>query len=300
MMAILAATTAGLMTSACVGGFDPQDQATADTTGTTPGATSALPSTAKPLFDANVAQTLTARCGGPACHSAPGTSPPKFMGNGQGDLYTVVIGFSDILFGGNFNKANAQVLTKVAAGHYGVTYSAAQSQAIGDWLDAERAARANQSPTVSPQRQLLSVWSGCMDLTDFNANGGVSDAWARKGSNGGTCETCHINAQGWLATRENERAFTVHTTQISSLNNKPYLEYLFTVDTTTDPANPKVVINRGILDRAASGAGQHPKFDVVSDPNDPNDPYVELQAFYDKTLARLNAGTCGPPRLAPN
>jgi hypothetical protein len=222
------------------------------------------------------------------------------MGNGQGELYGTVLVFSDALLAGNFDKSRAQILTRVAAGHYTATYTPAQVQSISAWLDAEVAARAQSAEPAlpSPIRLALSEWSGCMDLAEFKDAGGVATAWANKQTNEGTCETCHVNGQGWLAAQDDDRVFRVLTSELNPRDNTPFMTFYFTVD-TADPANPKVVINRGTLDRAASGAGQHPTF-TVTNPNDANDPFKKLQAYYDKTLARKAANTCSTPRLPVN
>jgi len=71
------------------------------------------------------------------------------------------------------------------------------------------------------------------------------------------------------------------------------MEYYFIPDMTTDPANPKMIINRALIERAASGNAQHPRFTVDGD------AFQRLTRFYDKTVAKKTANTCGTPGFLP-
>ena len=53
------------------------------------------------------------------------------------NLYANVLNYTAQLLGGNFDKSNAQILTKIAAGHNAVVYTPAQITSISNWLDAE-------------------------------------------------------------------------------------------------------------------------------------------------------------------
>jgi hypothetical protein len=256
----------------------------------------APPSNAQPLFDMNVAPIIMADCSSAGCHGGTGTSPIKFAAGTQANLYSTVLNFTGTLLG-NFDKTQAQILLKIAGGHNGVVYTAAQQTAIAGWLDAERAARSGTTPTVSARDALLAKWSGCMNLTDWN-NAGVAQAWAQKQTDttGTACQQCHINAQGFYANADSTRMFTDLTTQPNPAGGY-FLEYYFTVD-TTDPANPKMIINQARIAMAAGGAGQHEKFSVTTDRNG-NTPsaFDRLTTFFNQTQARLTANTCDPPRL---
>ena len=260
------------------------------------------PSNAQPLFDTNVAPIIMADCAGSGCHAGTGTNPIKFASGTQAALYATALNYTTQLFGGDFEKTHAQILTKIAAGHNGVVYTAAQITAISGWLDAERTARAQSgTPTISARDQLLIKWSDCMDLNDWTTND-VGEAWGQKrtDTNNTACQQCHINGQGWLADGTNgagnQRVFNILTTQ-KNPSGGYWMEYYFTVD-TTDPANLKMIINTDKITRAGSGFAQHEKFTLTDDNNNNNPTAMQrLQTFFDKTNAKLAAGTCGPGTL---
>jgi hypothetical protein len=253
-------------------------------------------SNAKPIFDADVAPIIMTTCAGAGCHSAPGQSPPRFIATTAAQEYDTVLLYADRLVASTFDKTQAQMLLKIQAGHYTASYTAVQVTKISGWLDAEVAARAGTTPTVNVRRQLMSEWSGCMTQTDWDAEG-VAVAWAQKGTNQGQCQQCHVNAQGFLATQDSTRMFNILTTQPNPKGGM-YMEYYFTPDVTTDPAKPKMVINRALMDRAAKGEAQHPTF-TVDNLNDDNDAYSKLMRFYDKTMAKVTAKTCAAPKFMP-
>jgi hypothetical protein len=236
-----------------------------------------------------VAPIITGSCGASSCHGGTGTSPIKFAAAPAASLYANVLSYADQLLGSNFDKTRAQILTKIAAGHNGVIYTPTQISQISGWLDAEVAARAGgtTTPTTNVRMQLMSEWSGCMNLTEWNSIG-VAGAWANKNTNEGTCQQCHVNAQGFLASQDSNRVFSILTTQPNPKGGM-FMEMYFTPDLTTDAANPKMVINRGALDRAASGNAQHPRFTVDGN------AYTLLTQFYTMTMAHKTGGTCGTP-----
>jgi hypothetical protein len=260
------------------------------------------PSNAQPLFDMNVAPIIMADCSNATCHGGTGSNPIKFAAAPQAQLYASVLNYTTQLLGGNFDKTQAQILTKIAAGHNAVVYTAAQVTAIGDWLDAERTARAGSTtPTISPRDALLMKWSGCMDLNDWTTND-VGEAWGQKRTDttNTACQQCHINGQGWLADGTNgagnQRIFNILTTQKNPAGGY-WMEYYFTVD-TTDPANLKMVINTDKINRAGGGFAQHEKFTLDNDNNGNNPTAMQrLQTFFDKTNTKLLANTCGAPTL---
>jgi hypothetical protein len=175
-------------------------------------------------------------------------------------------------------------------------YSADEVAKISAWLDAELAARGTGN--TSARDKLLQTWSGCMNQADWDA-AGVAQAWAQKTTNdtNTACQQCHPNGQGWLANADSARVFNILTTAPNPKGGW-FLEYYFTVD-TTDPANPKMAINTGLLTRASTGTAQHERFDLNTDRNGAKPPAMtKLQTFFDKTAARMAAGTCDPPRLA--
>jgi hypothetical protein len=190
------------------------------------------------------------------------------------------------------------MIAKVAPGnHYTAKYVATDITKIGDWLDAEKSARANGgTPATSARVLLLQKWSGCMDKGDFDTEQ-VANAWANKQTNEGACQQCHPTGQGFLARNDSTFVFDVLTTQPNPKGGY-FMEYYFTVDTTTDPANPKIIINKDLILRAATGTAQHPKFTLDNDGNGNNPTaFQRLTNFYTKTMARMTAGTCGAPKL---
>ena len=248
-------------------------------------------SSAKALFDANVAQIVTNSCGASTCHGGA-AAQIRFAAAPLAGLYDSVLSFSDKLVNSNFDKTRSQILTKIAGGHYAVVYTPTQKTSIEQWLDAEVAARMGGPALPNVRRQLMSQWSGCMTLTDWTADN-VAPQWAQKNTGEGTCEACHINAQGFLASRDSQRVFDILTTQVNARTGGMYMEMYFVPDITTDPANPKMIINRAGLERAASGNAQHPRFNVDGN------AMTALTSFYTKTMAKKTANTCATPRFMP-
>ena len=70
------------------------------------------------------------------------------------------------------------------------------------------------------------------------------------------------------------------------------MEMYITAD-LSDPAVPKLLVNRGLLERAASGNAQHPTFEVDGD------AMTRLQRFYFETVLRRSTFHCDPPRFDP-
>src|SRR5262249_33804698 len=128
------------------------------------------PSSAQSLFDQNVAPILSATCAGSGCHSAPGTSPIRFL-TAAPDLYASVLQYSDKLVAGNFDKADAQMLTRIAGGHYTASYTPAEVTLIQEWLDAEVLARVDMPGVPSVTRRMMSEMSGCMSRDEWNGDG---------------------------------------------------------------------------------------------------------------------------------
>lgn len=302
-----------LVAPGCLGGYQPgsdptpsnQNQppsATQDPPAqnqTPPGATDGGippgPSSAKPQFDSDVKPILAAKCGNTACHGGTGTNPPMFAVGP--DMYTSILNYADLLFPG-FDKNNALLITKVVPGpHNATTFTPDEVTKIGNWLDAEKSSRSGM-PTVSPREKALEAFSGCMTLTDWN-NEGVATAWAQKrtDTNNTACQQCHVNGQDFLATQDSTRMFNILSTQANPFGGW-FLEMYFTVDQTTDPANPKVVINHDFINNAATGMYQHEKFTIETDRGGATpSAYTRLMNFYNDTMAHMTAGTCGAPKL---
>jgi hypothetical protein len=244
------------------------------------------------MFDSNVAPIVMGKCANTACHGGTASSPPPFAAGGAATLYATVLNYSDILLG-NFDKTQAQILTKIAAGHNGVTYSSTDITNIGNWLDAEKTARASSDGgSVSPRTALLEKFSGCMQLTEFTA-ANFAQTWGNKQATTGACQQCHTTGgNGFLANQDPPTMFN------RLMQKNPFggwfLEDYFTVD-TTDPANPKMITNTALLMREGNGYAQHGTFNTTT-----ADPAMQvLQSYFTTTMAHLTAGTCGPSKLAP-
>jgi hypothetical protein len=260
------------------------------------GTTTPPPSNAKSLFDANVAPIVMADCATSGCHAnAAVTNPPPFATGTQANLYATILNYADVLFP-NFEPTTAPILTKIAAGHSGVAYSATDISNITGWLNGEKTARAG-STTSSPRELLLEKFSGCMTLADFTS-AGVATAWANKTTNttNTACQQCHVNASYFLANADSTRMFNILSTAANPQGGW-FMEYFFTVD-TTDPANLKMAINRDYINQAATGVAQHEKFDIDTDKNGGNpSAYTRLTTFFNAAQAKMTAGTCGPSTL---
>lgn len=231
-------------------------------------------STARALYEANVHGVLLAACGG--CH---GTQDPAFTAQEKGEGYQRVTAQRDRLYSG-YDPVTARIVVNGAGQHYGVTYAPGDRDAITAWLAAEETEAAGGGQEASP----LAIWSGCMDLDEWNAEG-VAAAWSNKGSQDGNCETCHnLGAEGFMASDQSQRVFD-SITQIPAL-----MPSYFTLDAT----GTNVIINRTRLENVALKVApheEHPGFQVDGDAMD------RLQRFYNLTLARYQAGDCGPPRF---
>ena len=142
-----------------------------------------------------------------------------------------------------------------------------------------------------------------MTQTDFDT-AGVATAWAQKTTDNTNtaCQQCHVNGQGFLANADSARMFNVLSTAKNPAGGY-FLEMYFAVDLTTDPANPKVIINRDLITRASLGTAQHEKFQVDTDRNGGTPSAMQkLTTFYTTTMAKLTAAGaagCGPSKLVP-
>lgn len=250
------------------------------------------PSSAQPLFDQNVAPILSPTCAGSGCHSAPGSSPIRFLPAAAQDLYASVLQYSDKLVAGNFDKADAQMLTRVAGGHYTASYTPAEVALIQEWLDAEVLARVDMPGVPSVTRRMMSEMSGCMSRDDWNTEG-VALAWALKETGEGRCQQCHVNGQGWLASQDSDRMFNILSGPSMNPATGGLMMEMYIAADLSDPAAPKLLVNRGLLERAGSGNAQHPTFEVDGD------AMTRLQRFYFKTVLRRSTFQCDPPRFEP-
>jgi hypothetical protein len=255
--------------------------------------------TAKDLFTTNVAP-IVMRCSAATCHGGTVTTPTQFA-YAMPTLYDNITSYASRVLG-TFDKTQATIISKITAGgHNGQTYTAGEIQSIGDWLDLEHQERAASGSTGDARELLLEKWSGCMAQTDFDT-AGVATAWAQKTTDttNTACQQCHVNGQGFLANADSTRMFNILTTAKNPAGGW-FLEMYFTDDQTTDPKNPKIIINHDFIARAGLGTAQHEKFNPDTDRNGGNPTAMQkLTTFYNTTMTKLTAAGaagCGPSKL---
>jgi hypothetical protein len=251
---------------------------------------------AKTLFNTNV-QPVLMRCSASACHGGTATTPTQFA-YAMPTMYENIVGYASRVLG-SYDKTQATLISKITAGgHNGQAYTAAEVTAIGGWLDQEHAERAATGSATDPRELLLEKWSGCMVQTEWTS-AGVATAWAQKRTDttNTPCQGCHVNGQDYLATPDSTRMFNILTHTKNPMGGW-FLEMYFTVDMTTDPANPKIIINRDLMTRAATGIAQHEKFQLDTDNGGGNPTAMQkLTNFYNTTMTHMTAGTCGKSTL---
>jgi hypothetical protein len=255
----LALVTA-LVVAGCVGDIPP------DTGGTSPDGGVTGGSMARTMYK-NSVHTVMNRCSGGACHSvtgAAGGGSSRFADSSADTSYDAIVRAP--LTVGSFDAATAGVLTKVAAGHNGVTYTSGEISSITSWLSQEK------------------TWSGCMTIANFNTAQMAQKWGSLAAGNNQKCLNCHGGGLYGFMLNDNAQTFfgTIST-------QKDYLLKYFTVDGTG-----KVIINMASMTNAGVTIPTHPHFDPVNNLGMP-----ALQAFYDSTLAASTAGTCGPSTLTP-
>ena len=139
------------------------------------------------------------------------------------------------------------------------------------------------APAKPDAKALLSTWSGCMSLANFQT-ANMAQAWGTltTGSNQ-QCSNCHgTGAFGMIATTDETLFFKTVSEQT------PYLVKFFSADV----AGGKVIINTTSFKNAGVTIAGHPRFDPEN-----HQGMTALKAFYDSTVARQVANACDPPRL---
>lgn len=278
MRSTLALVTA-LVVAGCVGDIPP------DTGGTQPDAGTTTGSMARTMYKNNV-HSITNRCTGGACHSvtgAAGGGTSRFSDSNADTSYDAIVRAPLTI--GSFTAASAGILTKIAATHNGITYTAGDISSITNWLNQEKTERNNGTnpPPVDPI-EVLKKWSGCMTLANFNT-AQMSQKWGSlAASNTQKCLNCHGGGlYGFVLSDVPATFFGAISTQ------KDYLLKYFTVD-----GAGKVIINVSSFTNAGVTIPTHPRFDPMNNLGMP-----ALKTFYDSTLAAQTAGTCGPSTLTP-
>jgi len=294
MRNLFLAVTAAAGLVGCVGGVDTPSTPPPGTVGEVPPSPAA--NEARKQFEDNVFPVISAKCGGGGCHSLDGANATKFVGSSKTDAYITAVGYQALI--GDWTPAGAPILTKVAPGHSGQTYTPDEKTAITNWLTKELEARSGGGPTTTPSGEspaavtarLTGEWSGCMTLANFQTAN--MKAWGNMRADNSACKTCHVVGEfGNIASDTDNPFFTIIST------NKYYMVQYFTVDFSQGVAAAKVIVNTKSFAGVAGALAphtEHPRFTVNNSTG-----MVALQKFYDLTLAAKTAGTCGPPTLKP-
>jgi hypothetical protein len=242
---------------------------------------------AKTLYVNNVHSILN-RCSGGACHSSDAASAAlgKFYLMDASAGYDKITQSPTIIGSGNQAFSSiAPIITKIDAGHQGVTYSPAEKTSISNWLAKEVEERKDKTPSGPPPpdpKEVLRTFSGCLTLADFN-QAQMTQKWSTlAASNNQKCLNCHQGGiAGFVVSTDSALYFKLVTEQSAQL-----LKY-FTVDSSVTP--PKVIINTGSFMNAGVTLAGHPRFDPTT-----NAGMTALKAWYDLAIAK---GTCGAPTI---
>jgi hypothetical protein len=234
--------------------------------------------TARQLFDKNVYPILNDKCSGGGCHgeSAPAGNP-NFLAAVATQAYDRAIKQPKLV--GDFTVASP-ILTKIAPGHKGRTYTTGEVEKITKWLTKEVAEK-------GPQRDLMREWSGCMTLEDLQASNLANATGNAYADDGGQCKTCHnLGEYDFVASPVVETMFQKITT------DRTWLGQYFAVDST----NTKVEVNEPNFQEVGNALpplhNTHPEFDPYLGPG-----MLALRDFHTRTLVRFNAKTCGAPKF---
>jgi hypothetical protein len=292
----LAAIALVLSSAACVGSLDTMTGGddTGDDTIDPP------QSVARMMFESDVSPLLTSACS--SCHTGAidtiNDTSYNYMGaTGATGYYAAVTldtsitggfdpGLSNLLNKGLHDNGNARAWTQTEA------------DAITEWLLTEADERGIEldpeppvgtTPTTS--REALAQWSGCMSINDWTTS--LVFQWANKGSDRGQCMSCHNQgAGGFFASDDENNMFEMNRYEV-------YLTTFFTAApvSVTDPSQGyRVLVNEQKLRQKANAVG-HPSYNP-----DGGQQMQYLNDFYNRTLARITAGTCpaqGFPETPP-
>jgi len=241
--------------------------------------------TAQALFDTNVHPVVLANCGlnGGACHA--NVQAPVFAVEDLVDAYNQITNVSSDQLVRGFDPALSNLLIYGTNNHNQAVHTPDQQSQIEAWLAAEQQ-EADGDIAASP----LAIWSGCMNLEEWQA-AGVADAWADKNAQGqGNCDACHnLGADKFIASNDDVRVFENTTT------NPSLMPSYFTLDAT----GTTVIINRARLAMVGTGQAPHQEHGGFDIDNDNRDAMLKLENFYNQTMTRMNANPplCDPPRF---
>lgn len=287
----------------CVGGIDtPVDTDDPDPGGVGGGGSGASAAAAKKSYETTVFPVVQRMCSG--CHTAgqPQGNITGFVGTDITNAYATAVGYQALV--GDFTT-NAPILVKIEGAaktpaHQSLTYTADEVNKISIWLAQELDARgagtgggaggAENAAQISTR--LLNEWSGCMDLTRFEA--ADMRQMGNMGSGEGNCEQCHVLGEyNFIAADTSGPQFFNYVTK-----DKYYMLQYFAVDFTQGLPLAKIIVN----ERTFIGVDglpphqAHPNFN----PQDIIGPGSPLQNFYMTTMAAKMAapgGICGPSKL---
>ncbi len=248
---------------------------------TTPDATvEEVLSTGQALFEANVRPIIIANCSpGGACHSA---QDPAFVSSSTipGEAYNLVQSYKDRLYP-NFESAGSAILAYGDGAHKAqATFTTDDTIAVQGWLATEKI----ETDANAPDATAMQIWSGCMNLDDWD-NENVASAWANKNAgNQGDCDACHnLGGDGFMASDDSARVFETITT------NPSLMPSYFTLNAT----GTTVLINRARLENVGTLQEPHQGHGAF---NVDGGAMEALQRFYEKTNERLANGQCDLPR----
>ena len=258
--------------------------------------------TAREMFDQDVYSIVHGKCGG--CHVAS-TTQTNFVGASAAVGYDTATKYTAAV--GDFSPSDAPILTKIAAGHQGLTYTTAELGKITNWLNQEVSERTQgavpapdptnpppptQESAAAATTRVLTQWSGCMTLANFNT-ANMANAWGTmQAQNNETCEQCHTNGgQGFVASELVSTMYDLIT------KHRQYMTQYFAVDLTGGTAGAKVIINTVSFQQVGTGLAphtEHPRFNPTN-----NQGMTALQKFYTSTDAARTAvpTLCGTPTL---
>jgi hypothetical protein len=234
--------------------------------------------TAKQIFTSEVYQVV-AKCQGGACHATTATSSAMghWYAGDANSTYTAITAATVTV--GNFN-AIAPIITKIDAGHQGISYTASERSSIVDWLSAEETERAGSGPPPVDPVALINTWSGCMTQENFDSAQMATLFGNSVAGNGQACKNCHTyGAEGFTVSPDSPQYLMTISTSQSQL-----LKY-FSV------RGNQVVLNMAAMTNAGTAIQGHPPFDASGLSGLP-----ALQQFYDLTKTAQMAG-CGPTKI---
>ena len=234
---------------------------------------------------------ILSKCSGAVCHNSDGTSAAlgKFYMPDAAAGYTKITGSPTIIgSGAQAFSSIAPILTKIQAGHQGITYSPDETNKITTWLAQEVTDRKDGGTTTTPvvdPKEVLKTFSGCLTLADFNT-AQMAQKWGNlAASNGQKCIGCHgQGAEGFIVNTNATTMFNAISTQSA------YMLKFFSVDTNATPA--KVIVATGSFQNAGVTLAGHPRFDPIN-----NAGVTALKAWYDLAAAKQMAGGCGASTL---